>query len=80
MDFIETDKKDTFRKKEFTINPFEKEIVGKQLVDSFNNIKNHIFSPGCEDEKCKWCNFVQRNMPVLLNESSEDDPQTEFEQ
>lgn len=72
MDFIEKDSSDTYRKAEFTVEPFETEIVGKQLVETYDNIKNHVFTPGCQDKDCKWCNFVTRNMPVELTPESED--------
>ncbi|MBK8517412.1 MAG: ATP-dependent helicase [Saprospiraceae bacterium] len=72
MDFVEKDGKDIFRRKEFSIASFETEIVGKQLVDAYQNIKNHIFTPGCGDEKCQWCNFVMRNMPAKTTTDEEE--------
>lgn len=63
MDFIEKDK-DQYRRKDFVINFLESEMVGDQLVQAYSDIKNHLFTPGCGDEKCRWCNFVMRNMPV----------------
>ena len=72
MDFVEKDGDDKFRKVEFTVEPFETEIVGQQLKETYSNIKNHIFTPGCGDEKCQWCNFVARNMPVGITAGDED--------
>jgi len=76
MDFIEKDTDGKFRKKEFTIEPFETEIVGKQLAQTYKNIKNHIFAPGCGVEKCQWCNFVSRNMPARTVAGDEDAEET----
>ena len=39
-------------------------------------IKNHVFTPGCEDEKCRWCNFVTRNMPVITDPDIEAEDET----
>lgn len=72
MDFIEKDKDDKYRKGEFEIASFETEIVGAQLVQAYQDIKNHIFTPGCGEDTCKWCNFVTRNMPVQLSPEDED--------
>jgi len=73
MDFVEKDNNDKFRKVEFNIEPFETDIVGLQLIETYNNIKNHVFTPGCGDEKCPWCNFVSRNMPAEITAENEDD-------
>lgn len=72
MDFIEKGKNETYRKGEFDIASFETEIVGTQLVQAYQDIKNHIFTPGCGEETCKWCNFVTRSMPVELSPEDED--------
>ena len=76
MDFVEKDSDDKFRKVEFDVQPLHTEIVGNQLVETYNNIKNHIFKPGCEDEKCQWCRFVSRNMPARIPTGDEDVDET----
>ncbi|MBK8349525.1 MAG: ATP-dependent helicase [Saprospiraceae bacterium] len=76
MEFLEKDKASgKYKNKEYAIAPFEIEIVGKQLVETYEGIKNHIFTPGCEDEKCQWCNFVMRNMPLknIVSTGSDDE-------
>ncbi len=72
MDFIEKGKEDKYRKGEFEIASFETEMVGAQLVQAYQDIKNHVFTPGCGEDTCKWCNFVTRNMPVQLSLEDED--------
>lgn len=64
MDFVEKTKEGKFYRRKFEVEPFEMEIVGKQLTDTFAKIKNHEFTVGCEEEGCKWCNFVNENMSV----------------
>lgn len=64
MDFVEAQKDGRFQRRKFEVEEFEMEIVGQQLVDSYTKIMNHEFAEGCGDEKCKWCNFVNENMPV----------------
>ena len=74
MDFVEKQKDGRFQRRKFEVEEFEMEIVGKQLVDSYTKIKNHEFSEGCGEENCKWCNFVNENMPVSnLIEGDEED-------
>ncbi|MGB4958639.1 MAG: ATP-dependent DNA helicase [Saprospiraceae bacterium] len=75
MNFIEKDKTSGKYKNEvINVEPFEMEIVGKQLTDAYQEIKQHIFMPGCGDKECQWCNFVLKNMPVSgLDEMSEEE-------
>ncbi len=74
MDFVEKQKDGRFQRRKFEVEEFEMEIVGKQLVDSYTKIKNHEFSIGCGEENCKWCNFVNENMPIsnLIEGDAED--------
>ena len=74
MDFVEKQKDGRFQRRKFEVEEFEMEIVGNQLVDSYTKIKNHEFSNGCGEENCKWCNFVNENMPVsnLIEGDAED--------
>ena len=64
MDFVEKTKEGRFHRRKFEVEQFEMDIVGQQLTDSYEKIKNHEFTNGCEEEGCKWCNFVNENMPV----------------
>jgi len=64
MDFVEQTKDGRFHRRKFEVEPFEMEIVGTQLTDTYEKIKNHEFTQGCEEDNCKWCNFVNENMPV----------------
>jgi len=73
MDFIEKGKDDKYKKGEFEIASFETEMVGGQLVQAYQDIKNHLFTPGCGEDTCKWCNFVTRNMPVRQISPEDED-------
>ena len=64
MDFVEMSKEGKFYRRKFEVELFEMEIVGDQLTSTYASIKNHEFTKGCEEENCKWCNFVNENMPV----------------
>lgn len=74
MDFVEKQKDGRFQRRKFEVEEFEMEIVGKQLVDSYKGIQNHEFTKGCDEENCKWCNFVNENMAVesLMEGDAED--------
>ena len=68
MDFLEPDKDDKFLVKSFEVEDFEVDIVADQLTTTYEKIMNHEFSEGCNDDKCKWCNFVKNNFALQLNE------------
>jgi len=72
MDFVEAQKDGRFQRREFTVEGFEVDIVGDQLKSVYDKIKNHEFDKGCGDEQCKWCNFVNENMPVSALTVEED--------
>lgn len=71
IDFVEM-QNDKFIQKSFAITHEYLDIVGSQLVNSYQQIKAHVFTPGCGEEDCKWCNFVARNMPVSSLISDEE--------
>jgi DNA helicase II / ATP-dependent DNA helicase PcrA len=78
MDFIEKDTKGVYQKRDFEITTVDMDTVGDQLVQAYTDIKSHIFSPGCGDDRCRWCNFVIRNMPVQSHSEIEDDSDFDF--
>lgn len=61
MDFLIPKKDGTYVKQEYYIEPFELELVGKQVVETYEKIVNHEFDHGCREETCKWCKFVAEN-------------------
>ena len=79
MDFVEKTADGSYKSKAFLIDSDQTETVGIQLVQTYTDIKNHIFEPGCGNDTCKWCNFVMRNMPVSLDIESEDNIENIFD-
>ncbi|MCH8332265.1 MAG: PD-(D/E)XK nuclease family protein, partial [Bacteroidetes bacterium] len=58
LDFVE--KKGTeFVKEKLIITDEHVKIVTKQMKETYENIMNHNFSPGCGKDYCFWCNFVK---------------------
>lgn len=57
LDFVEP-KDDKYNVKKIEVEDFEIEHVTEELVATWKGIHNHEFEKGCEDEKCRWCNFV----------------------
>lgn len=59
LDFTES--KDDTKLKRALIDPSleDKERVAMEIKEVYNNIKAHNFEPGCGEEKCRWCQFVQ---------------------
>lgn len=74
MDFVEI-KDNKPQKKEFSIAAFEIDIVRAQTTEVYNNIKAYKFEEGCNDPKCRWCNFTKQNMTLespLMNDEDEE--------
>ena len=73
MDFVERAKtKKSFDKIEMPISTEDIEAVTKQLQDAWTAIHNYEFEQFCDNEECRWCNFVKDTsviVPVELDES-----------
>jgi DNA helicase II / ATP-dependent DNA helicase PcrA len=74
MDFLEKESgKDKLQRQTYDISGEEIQIVSDQLVEAWAGIKAHDFTPGCGEDDCQWCNFVQKHMPVTHLESDNDE-------
>ncbi len=71
MSFVERDKYGRFLDEQYLISQVEYEIVSKQLVDSYQKMKNHEFDVDCGRNDCTWCSFI-KNDYVLLPESGKE--------
>ena len=73
MDFVEKAKtKKSFDKIEMPISDEDVDAVTKQLQDAWKAIHNYEFEQFCDNEECRWCNFVRDTsviVPVELDES-----------
>jgi DNA helicase-2/ATP-dependent DNA helicase PcrA len=74
MDFVEPDKEGEYKRREFTVEPFEVEHVAGQIASAYSGIMNHDFFPGCEKEECLWCNFVKNSDKPYLSYDEETIP------
>jgi len=74
MDFLEQEY-EKFKRISFEVSEMEIDIVADQLSDSYQRILNKEFTPGCQDDKCKWCNFVNNNFSLesTLEDFEEED-------
>lgn len=61
FDFVEPDKKKTYRKEKIVIAPADTETVKHQIVEVWNKIQAKDFYTGCGKPDCNWCNFVISN-------------------
>ena len=72
IDFIEPDrKKGEFANFKYVVSQEDIDVVGDQIVDTFEKIKSYKFDTTCDEESCAWCNFVRNNYeldPDLLLE------------
>ncbi|HET9826474.1 MAG TPA: ATP-dependent DNA helicase, partial [Chitinophagaceae bacterium] len=76
FDFIEPDKKKTYKKEKVFITPQDIDFVREQIKMVWERIHNHDFYIGCGKEHCHWCNFVKtNNLSVALHEVQEEEPQ-----
>ena len=59
MDFVQINSdRGKFERHKIVVTPEDREVVTRQLVESFEGIRKHEFLPGCGEEDCDWCNFV----------------------
>jgi DNA helicase-2/ATP-dependent DNA helicase PcrA len=59
FDFVEPDKNTgEFVKKKVFITDADTELVGKQITQAYQSIKNRQFEKGCGLPECRWCSFV----------------------
>lgn len=47
------------------------EKVGKMITESYEKIKKGIFTPGCGEEDCIWCNYYQQKKLASISEEDE---------
>ena len=75
FDFIEPDKKKSYRKEKLVITPADIETVSQQITSVWQKIQDRDFYIGCGKPDCHWCNFVKtNNLAVALHELEEEEP------
>jgi DNA helicase II / ATP-dependent DNA helicase PcrA len=72
IDFLE-EQKEELKKVKIVVSPEDIKFVSDLIVDVNQKIKAKIFSPGCGDAKCQWCNFVKAHMPANLADGDVDE-------
>lgn len=74
FDFIEPDKKKSYKKDKIYITPQDIDLVLEQIKTVWNKIQDHDFYMGCGKQDCHWCNFVKtNNLTVPLTELQEQE-------
>ncbi len=74
FDFIEPDKKKTYRKEKIVISPEDITTVTQQIKTVWQKIQSRQFYTGCGKPDCHWCNFVKTNkMAVALHDVDEEE-------
>ncbi|HEV7330430.1 MAG TPA: ATP-dependent DNA helicase [Flavisolibacter sp.] len=74
FDFVEPDKKKTYRKEKITISSIDIDIVKQQIRDVWMKIQRKEFYTGCGKDDCHWCNFVKTNkLAIALHELKEEE-------
>ncbi|MGQ0738102.1 MAG: ATP-dependent helicase [Bacteroidota bacterium] len=73
FDFIEPDRKKSYRKEKVIITPADITTVTQQITSTWGKIQNREFYTGCGREDCHWCNFVKtNNLAVAFHEPEEE--------
>ena len=73
FDFVEPDKKKSYRKEKIIITAADTETVKQQIVEVWRKIQNHEFYTGCGKKNCPWCSFVKDNkLAVALHNIDEE--------
>ncbi len=62
IDFVEKDSySKEFKKEQILITAEDEEIVKNQIRDVYKKIMNHEFNRGCNEDDCRWCNFIKHH-------------------
>jgi DNA helicase-2/ATP-dependent DNA helicase PcrA len=79
FDFVEPDKKKTYRKEKISISSIDIDLVKEQIKDVWMKIQRKEFYTGCGKEECHWCNFVKTNkLAIALHELKEEEEVRSF--
>lgn len=79
FDFIEPDKKKTYRKETVSLSSIDIDLVKQQIRDVWMKIQRKEFYTGCGKEDCHWCNFVKTNkLAIALHELQEEEEVRRF--
>lgn len=72
MDFVEKAKtKKSFDKIEMPISTEDVDAVTQQLKEAWKAINNYEFEQFCDDEECRWCNFVRETSTIVPTNTKE---------
>jgi DNA helicase-2/ATP-dependent DNA helicase PcrA len=74
IDFLE-EQKNVLKKVKIAVSPEDIKFVSDLIVEVNGKIKDKIFTPGCGEENCQWCNFVKSQMPAKLADGDSDELQ-----
>ena len=78
FDFVEPDKKKTYRKEKVTISSIDIDIVKQQIKDVWLKIQRKDFYTGCGKDDCHWCTFVKTNrLAIALHDMVEEEPESQ---
>jgi len=73
FDFVEPDKRKSYRKQKIFITSQDIDIVSEQIKTVWDKIQTHDFYTGCGKTNCHWCNFVKtNNLAVAFHEQEEE--------
>jgi DNA helicase-2/ATP-dependent DNA helicase PcrA len=79
FDFVEPDKKKTYRKEKVSISSIDIDLVKQQIKDVWLKIQRKEFYTGCGKDDCHWCNFVKTNkLAIALHELKEEEDVRRF--
>lgn len=63
IDFVEPDPTTgKYRYKDIEVSDFDIDIVKSQLKESYEKIHDKKFTEGCQEDNCRWCNFIADHM------------------
>ncbi len=79
FEVIEPDSQDKFVvARELMISQDEIDIVGEQIVTVWRDINDHKFDKRCDEETCRWCNFIKNDYVLSLPDEDEEVEMTTF--
>ncbi|MBK6543934.1 MAG: ATP-dependent helicase [Saprospiraceae bacterium] len=63
----------TYEKKEILPTAEDIQLIEGLIVETYEKIKNRIFTPGCGKPNCEWCGYINSGVELSFAEVAEDD-------
>lgn len=69
--YLIKDAAEKYHEKEIIVSDDHKEMLLNLIQETYNKIRNKVFSPGCGLDTCRWCQYIESG--ATTNHSGEEE-------